>query len=99
MKIQDAIKKVITGTDLSISEATAVFSEIMSGNATDAQIAALIVAMRIKGESVEEITGAASVMREKATRITPAQNPKLSILVEPVEMGVIHSTYLQLQHL
>jgi anthranilate phosphoribosyltransferase len=71
MTIQEAIKKVIAGNSLSIEEATRVFSDIMSGSATDAQIAALIVSLRMKGESVEEITGAASVMREKATLIRP----------------------------
>lgn len=73
MKIQDAIKKVVTGVNLSKAEAEEVFSEIMTGNATDAQIAAFITALRMKGETVDEITGAASVMRDKATRITPAQ--------------------------
>jgi anthranilate phosphoribosyltransferase len=48
-----------------------VFDQIMSGNATDAQIGAFIVALRMKGESIEEITGAAQVMREKATHVMP----------------------------
>jgi len=71
MTIQEAIKKVIAGNSLSIEESTRVFSDIMTGSATDAQIAALIVSLRMKGESVEEITGAASVMREKATLVCP----------------------------
>lgn len=71
MTIQEAIKKVIAGNDLTIEESVNVFSDIMSGTATDAQIAALIVSLRMKGESVEEITGAASVMREKATLVLP----------------------------
>lgn len=71
MTIQEAIKVVVAGKSLSIEEATSVFSDIMSGNATDAQIAAFIVALRMKGESIEEITGAASVMREKATHVLP----------------------------
>lgn len=71
MNIQDAIKKVIAGNSLTTDESVAVFSDIMSGSATDAQIAALIVALRLKGESVEEITGAASAMREKATLVIP----------------------------
>lgn len=74
MTIQEAIKKVIAGTNLNIDESVKVFSDIMSGSATDAQIAAFIVALRIKGESVEEITGAASAMREKATLVLPEKN-------------------------
>ena len=69
--IQFAIKKVVDNKDLSIAESTSVFNEIMSGRATDAQIAAFIVALRMKGEIADEITGAAAVMREKAHRIIP----------------------------
>ncbi len=71
MTIQEAIKKVTSGNSLSIEESVRVFSDIMSGSATNAQIAAFIVSLRMKGESVEEITGAASVMREKATLVQP----------------------------
>ncbi|NLW33248.1 MAG: anthranilate phosphoribosyltransferase [Fibrobacter sp.] len=71
MNIQEAIRTVIAGNNLTIEESVDVFSEIMSGTATDAQISALIVGLRIKGESAEEITGAASVMRQKATHILP----------------------------
>ncbi|HLV32961.1 MAG TPA: anthranilate phosphoribosyltransferase [Chitinispirillaceae bacterium] len=71
MNIQEAIRTVIAGNSLTIEESVDVFSEIMSGTATDAQISALIVGLRIKGESAEEITGAASVMRQKATHILP----------------------------
>jgi anthranilate phosphoribosyltransferase len=71
MTIQEAIKAVIAGRDLSIEESIDVFTAIMNGGATDAQIAAFIVALRMKGESAEEITGAASVMRDKATHILP----------------------------
>ncbi|NLG18637.1 MAG: anthranilate phosphoribosyltransferase [Fibrobacter sp.] len=78
MNIQDAIKTVVAGTSLSIEQSTEVFSEIMSGNTTDAQIAAFIVALRMKGESPEEITGAATVMRRKATCIMP-QNSEFLI--------------------
>jgi anthranilate phosphoribosyltransferase len=69
--IQNAIKKVVESKDLSINEATAVFNEIMDGNTTDAQIAAFIIALRMKGEVADEITGAAAVMREKAFRVEP----------------------------
>jgi anthranilate phosphoribosyltransferase len=70
-QIQLAIKKVVESKDLTVEEATGVFNEIMSGDATDAQIAALIVGLRMKGEVVDEITGAASVMRDKAHHIEP----------------------------
>ncbi len=75
--IREAIKKVIAGNNLSLEETRIVFDEIMSGKATGAQIAALIVAMNIKGESVDEITGAAQIMREKATRIVPKNDSAL----------------------
>jgi anthranilate phosphoribosyltransferase len=69
MNIRDAIAQIISGKNLTIIESTNVFDEIMSGKATDAQIAAFIVALRMKGETPEEITGAATVMRSKATRV------------------------------
>ncbi|MBN1130823.1 MAG: anthranilate phosphoribosyltransferase, partial [Chitinispirillaceae bacterium] len=72
MTVQEAIRIVITGKHLSVEQATAVFAQIMEGNATDAQIAAVIVALRMKGETPDEITGAATVMREKATPVLPA---------------------------
>ena len=74
MTVQEAIRKVSSGKDLSIAESSDAFNEIMSGSATDAQIAAFIVALRMKGETSDEITGAATVMREKATRVMPADS-------------------------
>lgn len=67
--IKEAIAKVVTGINLAEAEAEAVMREIMQGEATDAQIAAYITALRMKGESVEEITGSARVMREKAAHV------------------------------
>lgn len=67
--IQTAIQKVVEGQNLTANEARAVMDTIMSGGATDAQIGAFLVAMRIKGETVEEIAAFVRVMREKATRI------------------------------
>jgi len=67
--IKEAIGKVVTGVDLGEQEMIAAMNEIMSGDATPAQIGAFITALRMKGETVDEITGAARVMREKATRI------------------------------
>lgn len=68
--IQEAIRKITSGENLSLQESTEIFNDIMSGSATDAQIAALITALRMKGETPDEITGAALVMREKAIHIT-----------------------------
>ncbi|MBD3321657.1 MAG: anthranilate phosphoribosyltransferase [Chitinivibrionales bacterium] len=70
--IQEAIQKIIEGKSLSTEETREVFTAIMSGDATEAQIGALIVALRIKGETIEEITGAAEVMRDKATHVMPS---------------------------
>lgn len=69
MDIRGAIKRVIEGGNLREEEMVAVMDEVMSGEATPAQIASFITALRIKGETVEEITGAAKVMRKKATRV------------------------------
>ena len=67
--IKEAIAKVVAKTDLTEPEAEAVMREIMQGEATDAQIAAYITALRMKGETVDEITGSARVMREKAVPV------------------------------
>ncbi|MBD3420998.1 MAG: anthranilate phosphoribosyltransferase [Chitinivibrionales bacterium] len=74
MTIQQAIKEVIAGANLSREQAKEVFNDIMSGNATDAQIAAFIVALRLKGETSDEIAGAAEIMRAKATHILPQKD-------------------------
>lgn len=67
--MKEAIGKVVVGTDLSEEEMVGVMETIMGGEATQAQIGAFITALRIKGETVDEITGAARVMRAKATRV------------------------------
>ena len=69
LMIKEAITKVVTKTNLTEAEAEAVMREIMQGEATDAQIACYITALRLKGETVEEITGSARLMREKAVPI------------------------------
>lgn len=69
MTIQEAIGQVVVGKDLPEQAMYEVMLAIMSGEATPAQIGAFITALRIKGETVEEIAGAVRVMREKATRI------------------------------
>ncbi len=67
--IKQAIAKVVERQDLSEGEMIEVMSQIMGGEATPAQIGAFITALRMKGETVAEITGAAKVMRERATPI------------------------------
>ena len=69
MNIREAIGQVILGNDISEGDMYGVMNEIMSGEATPAQIGSFITALRMKGETVEEITGAVRVMREKATPI------------------------------
>ncbi len=67
--IKEAIALLVEGHNLSESMMVDVFDQIMGGEATPAQIAAFIVALRMKGETVEEITGAARVMRARATPV------------------------------
>jgi anthranilate phosphoribosyltransferase len=67
--IKEAIETVVSGDSLSFQQAAGVMDEIMSGEATPAQIGALVTALRIKGETVEEIAGLASVMRDKAVPV------------------------------
>ena len=67
--IRETIQKVVDGHDLTERETVDTMNEIMSGEATSAQVASFITALRIKGETIEEITGAARVMREKSTKV------------------------------
>lgn len=70
-RIKEAIGRLARGESLSEEEAAAAMGEVMEGSATPAQIAALITALRFKGETVEEITGAARAMRAAARLIRP----------------------------
>jgi len=67
--IKEAIAKLVNGKDLSKNEIMLAMEEIMTGQALEAQIASFLTAMRIKGETLDEITGAAEVMRKHATKI------------------------------
>ena len=67
--IREALAKVVNQENLREPVMMGVMEEVMEGKATPAQIAAFITALRIKGETVEEVTGAARIMRRKATRI------------------------------
>ena len=67
--IKDALEKLVDHISLTDKEAHAVMLEIMRGDASDSQIAAYLTALRIKGETVEEITGSVKAMNEMAVRI------------------------------
>jgi anthranilate phosphoribosyltransferase len=69
MNIQQALTRVVENGDLSRQEMAAVMRQVMSGEATGAQIGGLLVALRMKGETIDEIAGAAQVMRELATPV------------------------------
>ncbi len=69
--LKSAIQKLVDGKSLAETEIMDAMDCIMEGNATQAQIGSFITALRIKGETIEEITGCAKVMRQKAEKITP----------------------------
>ncbi|MEE9352320.1 MAG: anthranilate phosphoribosyltransferase [Thiotrichaceae bacterium] len=69
MKITEALAKILERQNLNGDEMQSVMSEIMTGQATPAQIAGFLIGLRMKGETVEEITAAAKVMRELSTKV------------------------------
>ena len=69
MNIREAIERLVNRVDLSESEMVEAMNQIMTGEATPLQVASFLTALRMKGETVEEVTGAARVMREKAHRV------------------------------
>jgi anthranilate phosphoribosyltransferase len=81
--IKEAIAKAVDKKDLNEAEMMQAMDEVMGGTATPAQIAAFITALRMKGETVEEVTGAARIMRKKATRI----DARSSIIVDTCGTG------------
>ncbi len=87
MTIQEAIANAIEGGDLHRDEMADVVNQIMSGEATDAQIGAFLIALRLKGETVDEIAGAVAVMREKATPIVTRHD----VIVDTCGTGGDHS--------
>lgn len=85
MPIKTAIGKVMSREPLGIDEADEVMSQIMAGEATPAQIGAYLTALRMKGETVAEITGSARAMRRAAVQVRPATPPEQ--LVDVVGTG------------
>jgi anthranilate phosphoribosyltransferase len=86
--IIDAIRTVVERKDLTREEAFAVMDAIMSGQATDAQIAAFLTALRMKGETVEELIGFARVMREKVSVVRTKARVQTSLSGTDREMLV-----------
>lgn len=81
--IREAIERAVNGENLRESAMMEAMEEVMSGTATPAQIAAFMTALRIKGETVEEVTGAARIMRQKATRL----DARASVVVDTCGTG------------
>ncbi|MDH5509605.1 MAG: anthranilate phosphoribosyltransferase [Nitrospinota bacterium] len=73
--IKEAIGKLIHCQNLEEAEMVQVMEEIMTGGASEAQIGSFLTALRLKGETVEEISGAARVMREKSVKVDPGPEP------------------------
>lgn len=69
--IKTAIHDISNGVDLSLDATKEVMFQIMNGEATDAQIGSFLTAMRLKGETIDEITACAMVMRDKCTKLSP----------------------------
>ena len=71
--IKEALAKIVSGSDLAMAEAREVMREIMQGQASPAQIGAFLTALRMKGETADEIAGCAQAMRESAIEVKPKQ--------------------------
>jgi anthranilate phosphoribosyltransferase len=75
--ITRSIDAIASGQDLSLEDTAAVLSEIMAGNATEIQIAGFLIALRTKGETVEELAGLARTMRALAARVSVSSHQLL----------------------
>ena len=83
--INAVFPKLLNHEDLSQQEAEAVMNQIMSGEATSAQIGGYLIALRMKGETVDEITGSARAMRAHVTRVKP--RTKNNVLIDTAGTG------------
>ncbi len=75
--IREGIQKLIEGTNLTYDESYEIMHEVMSGKTTNAQTAAFLTALRMKGESVEELIASASIMRKNCCQIQPHVHGRL----------------------
>ena len=73
MNIQQAISQLVAGANLTEQQMVDVMNQVMTGEATPMQVASFLTALRMQGETVEEVTGAARVMREKALHVDGGQ--------------------------
>ncbi|OEY65724.1 anthranilate phosphoribosyltransferase [Marinobacter sp. X15-166B] len=80
MDIKQALNRIVANLDLSRDEMKDVMRIVMNGEATDAQIGALLMGLRIKSETIDEITGATEVMRELATGVSIDAEPLVDIV-------------------
>lgn len=76
-RLRDALHRVLAGHDLDAAEAEAAMDEIMAGGAPEGRIAGYLVALRMKGETPEEVVGSARALRAAGTRIAPRREPLL----------------------
>ena len=77
MTMKEAINKVIKGQNLTLEEAKEVMGLMLGGEATQAQLGSFLTALRMKGETIDEIIGCATVMQEKAEHV----HPNVSVLL------------------
>lgn len=89
--IREAIEKIVRKIDLSEDQMRVIFDEIMSGSATPAQIGAFAAGLRMKGETVEEITGAARSMKHHSVRISAG---KASIGIDRDDIDIDEETII-----
>ena len=80
MNIREAIEKLVNRMDLSEEDTISVMNQIMTGDASPLQVASFLTALRMKGETMQEITGAARVMREKVHRVRAKADLVLDIV-------------------
>ena len=84
MSIQQALASIVEGNDLTREQSSEIFNIIMTGEATDAQIGGFLSAMRVKGETSEELAGAAITMRKLSTKV---DLPEIKHLVDTCGTG------------
>ena len=80
MDMKEALNRIASNLDLSREEMKDVMRIVMNGEATDAQIGAFLMGLRLKSETIDEITGATEVMRELATKVTVKAEPLVDIV-------------------